>query len=159
MSAGHYQLLGEVGFLYLIPNFLRMKEAHRSGADKLQRLTTPHPRGAHSFLRLSRFHTGVWAGEWLVVTRYASWEVYGKVQERVAKDPDFAQLVGKYSYHFPTDGPQHRRRRRSLTTAQRNGPSAGDGTEAVVLCAGCGSGTTYKIRGCSRAGLFVSGLI
>ena len=26
------------------------------------------------FLRLSRFHTGVWAGEWLVVTRYASWK-------------------------------------------------------------------------------------
>jgi len=45
------------------------------------------------FLRLSRFHTGVWAGEWLVVTRYASWEVYGKVQEGVAKDPEFAQLM------------------------------------------------------------------
>jgi hypothetical protein len=44
------------------------------------------------FLRLSRFHTGVWAGEWLVTTRYASWEVYGKVQEAVAKDPEFAQL-------------------------------------------------------------------
>ena len=45
------------------------------------------------FLRLSRFHTGVWAGEWLVVTRYASWEVYGKVQEGVAKDPEFKQLM------------------------------------------------------------------
>jgi hypothetical protein len=45
------------------------------------------------FLRLSRFHTGVWAGEWLVVTRYASWEVYGKVQEGVAKDPEFVQLM------------------------------------------------------------------
>jgi hypothetical protein len=44
------------------------------------------------FLRLSRFHTGVWAGEWLVTTRYSSWEVYGKVQEAVAKDPEFAQL-------------------------------------------------------------------
>jgi hypothetical protein len=30
------------------------------------------------FLRLSRFHTGAWAGEWLVATRYSSWEVYGK---------------------------------------------------------------------------------
>lgn len=27
------------------------------------------------FLRMSRFHTGMWVGEWLVVTRYASWEV------------------------------------------------------------------------------------
>jgi len=26
------------------------------------------------FLRLSRFHTGMWAGEWLVATRYSSWK-------------------------------------------------------------------------------------
>jgi hypothetical protein len=45
------------------------------------------------FLRMSRFHTGAWAGEWLVVTRYASWEVYGKVQEGVAKDPAFTKLM------------------------------------------------------------------
>ena len=44
------------------------------------------------YLRLSRFHAGAWAGEWLVVTRYASWEVYGKVQEAVAKDEAFAKL-------------------------------------------------------------------
>jgi hypothetical protein len=45
------------------------------------------------FLRLSRFHTGMWAGEWLVATRYSSWEVYGKVQEAVAKDPAFKKLM------------------------------------------------------------------
>src|SRR5271169_4246810 len=45
------------------------------------------------FLRLSRFYTGAWAGEWLVTTRYSSWEVYGKVQEAVAKDPAFAKLM------------------------------------------------------------------
>ena len=44
------------------------------------------------FLRLSHFHTGHWAGELLVTTRYSNWEVYGKVQEAVAKDPEFAQL-------------------------------------------------------------------
>ncbi|MBR0821827.1 hypothetical protein [Bradyrhizobium liaoningense] len=44
------------------------------------------------FLRLSRFHTGQWAGELLVSTRYANWEVYGKVQEAVANDPEFAQV-------------------------------------------------------------------
>ena len=44
------------------------------------------------FLRLSRFHTGLWAGEFLVTTRYASWEAYGKVQEAVAKDEAFAKL-------------------------------------------------------------------
>jgi hypothetical protein len=34
----------------------------------------------------------MWAEEWLIVTRYASWEVYGKVQEKVANDPAFAKL-------------------------------------------------------------------
>jgi hypothetical protein len=33
------------------------------------------------------------AGEWLVVTRYSSWEVYGKAQQGLAKDPDFAKLM------------------------------------------------------------------
>lgn len=50
-------------------------------------------RHGAEFLRLSRFHTGVWAGEWLVITRYSSWEVYGSVQEKLTKDPDFAKLV------------------------------------------------------------------
>src|SRR2546429_8425752 len=42
---------------------------------------------------LSRFHTGAWAGEWLISTRYSSWDVYGKVQEAVAKDSAFAKLM------------------------------------------------------------------
>jgi acyl carrier protein phosphodiesterase len=45
------------------------------------------------YLRLSRFHTGMWTGEWLVATRYSSWEVYGKVQEGLAKDSAFAKLM------------------------------------------------------------------
>jgi len=45
------------------------------------------------FLRLSRFHTGGWAGEWLITTRYSNWEVYGKVQDAIAKDADFAKLL------------------------------------------------------------------
>jgi hypothetical protein len=49
------------------------------------------------FLRLSRFHTGAWAGEWLVATRYSSWEVYGKVMEAVSKDAEFAKLMA----HMP----------------------------------------------------------
>ena len=47
------------------------------------------------FLRLSRFHTGAWAGEWLVVTRYPSWEAYGKAQEAVAKDEAFTKLMAR----------------------------------------------------------------
>jgi hypothetical protein len=52
-------------------------------------------RHGAEFLRLSRFHTGIWAGEWLVVSRYANWEVYGKAQEGLAKDPAFAKLMAK----------------------------------------------------------------
>lgn len=45
------------------------------------------------FLRISRFHTGLWVGEWLVVTRYSSWEVFGKAQAGLAKDPAWAKLL------------------------------------------------------------------
>jgi hypothetical protein len=37
----------------------------------------------------------MWAGEFLVSTRYSSWEVYGKVQEAVAKDEAFAKLYAR----------------------------------------------------------------
>jgi len=47
------------------------------------------------FLRLSRFHTSAWAGEWLITTRYSNWETYGKVQDAVAKDADFAKLLSQ----------------------------------------------------------------
>jgi len=47
------------------------------------------------FLRVSRFHTGQYAGEWLVTTRYANWEVYGKVQEAVSRDADFSKVWSK----------------------------------------------------------------
>ena len=47
------------------------------------------------FLRLSRFHTSAWAGEWLITTRYSNWEAYGKVQDAVAKDADFAKLLSQ----------------------------------------------------------------
>ena len=47
------------------------------------------------FLQLSRFRTGSWAGEWLFASRYANWEVYGKVQDALAKDPDFAKVLAR----------------------------------------------------------------
>lgn len=57
------------------------------------------------FLRVSRFHAGPRAGDWLVVTRYANWEVYGKAQEGLAKDPAYAKADGKHGIHCPVDGP------------------------------------------------------
>ncbi len=47
------------------------------------------------FLRMSRFHTGTWAGEWLVVTRFPNWEAYGRAQEALAKDEAFAKLMAQ----------------------------------------------------------------
>ena len=50
-------------------------------AQIVKRAKTIFEKHGAEFLRLSRFHTGSWAGELLVATRYSSWEVYGKVQE------------------------------------------------------------------------------
>ena len=44
---------------------------------------------------MSRFHTGTWAGEWLVVTRFPNWEAYGRAQEALAKDEAFAKLMAQ----------------------------------------------------------------
>ena len=45
------------------------------------------------FFRLSRFHTGIWAGEWLAVSRFSSWSAYGKAQEGLAQDVEFQKLL------------------------------------------------------------------
>ncbi len=47
------------------------------------------------FFRLTRFHTGMWTGEWMTVTRYSSWAVYGKAMEGVANDAAFQKLVAE----------------------------------------------------------------
>jgi uncharacterized protein (DUF1330 family) len=77
-----------------ITQFTRFKsdkaEEMVKNAEQAKTLFEKH--GAE-FLRMSRFHTGMWAGEWLVVSRYASWEAYGKAQEGLAKDPAYAKLI------------------------------------------------------------------
>jgi hypothetical protein len=45
------------------------------------------------WLRLSRFHSGEFAGQWLASSRFSSWEAFGKAQEGLAKDPEFAKLM------------------------------------------------------------------
>ena len=59
----------------------------------VRRAKTIFEKHGAEFLRLSRFHTGPWAGELLVATRYASWEIYGKVQEALEKDAEFARVL------------------------------------------------------------------
>ena len=76
-----------------IVQFARFKGGDAEQIIKISRVSKQifEKHGAE-YLRVSRFHTGQYAGEWLVTTRYANWEVYGKVQEAVAKDPEFAQV-------------------------------------------------------------------
>ena len=77
-----------------ITSFTRFKsdktEEMVKAAKQAKKIVEKH--GAE-FFRISRFHTGPWIGEWLVVTRYSNWEVYGKAQEGMAKDPAWAKLL------------------------------------------------------------------
>ena len=79
-----------------VVQFTRFKAADREQVIKNARAAKQivEKHGAE-FLRLSRFHTGAWAGEWLVTTRFANWEVYGKVQNALAKDPEFAKVLAR----------------------------------------------------------------
>lgn len=45
------------------------------------------------YLRLSRFHSGEFAGQWLAASRYANWEAFGKAQEAISRDKEFAKLM------------------------------------------------------------------
>jgi hypothetical protein len=56
-----------------ITQLTRFKSDKAEGMVKnaKQAKTLFEKHGAES-LRMSRFHTGMWAGEWLVVTRYGS---------------------------------------------------------------------------------------
>ena len=76
-----------------IVQFARFKGGDAEQIIKISRVSKQifEKHGAE-YLRVSRFHTGQYAGEWLVTTRYANWEVYGKVQEAVSKDADFAKV-------------------------------------------------------------------
>ena len=56
--------------------------------DKVRLAKAIFEKHGAEFLRLSRFHNC----EWLVSTRYSSWEVYGKVQEGWQRTKHFAKL-------------------------------------------------------------------
>jgi hypothetical protein len=64
-------------------------EEMAKAAKQAKRLFEKH--GAE-WLRLSRFHSGSFTGDWLAASRFSSWEVYGKAQEGLAKDSEFAKL-------------------------------------------------------------------
>lgn len=45
------------------------------------------------YVAFSRFHTGVWTGEWLFVVRCADWATFGRAQDAIAKDLAFQKLL------------------------------------------------------------------
>jgi hypothetical protein len=67
--------------------YLTLLEVRRKLQVRVSRDLAIFEKHGAEFLRMSLFHTGAWAGEWLIVSRYASWEVHGKAQEGVAKAP------------------------------------------------------------------------
>jgi len=46
-----------------------------------------------NFSEYAGFTPAYSGGEWLVVTRYSSWEAFGKAQDGLAKDPAWAKLI------------------------------------------------------------------
>lgn len=48
--------------------------------------------GAEMF-RVSRFHTGPWAGQWLVVGRYPDWATYGRAMQALTADPAWHAIM------------------------------------------------------------------
>ena len=77
-----------------ITQLTRFRSAHSEemikAAKQAKALFEKH--GAE-WLRLSRHHSGEFTGQWLAASRYASWEAYGKAQEGLAKDPEYAKLM------------------------------------------------------------------
>src|SRR5260370_1339738 len=95
----HHELdFFEVQFMMILRRTVDGEELGKVAKNVLPQLDRPGDLPVHlgvevSFAARSRFHSGAWAGEWLITTRYSSWEAYGKVQEAVAKDEAFAKLM------------------------------------------------------------------
>jgi hypothetical protein len=82
-----------------ITSMTRFKGGKRDEIAATAKKAKPHfeKHGAEIF-RVSQFYTGVFVGEWLVVTRYASWSAYAKAQEGLANDAEYQKLL----QHFLT---------------------------------------------------------
>jgi hypothetical protein len=72
----------------------RLKSSKHDEIVAAARKAKPHfeKHGAEIY-RVSKFHTGPFVGEWLVVTRYPSWTAYAKAQEGLANDAEYQALL------------------------------------------------------------------
>jgi hypothetical protein len=82
------------GFAMSIMQLTRFKSANSEEMIKAAKQARPlfEKHGAE-WLRVSRFHAGEFTGQWLAASRYLNWEVYGKAQDGLAKDPEYAKLM------------------------------------------------------------------
>lgn len=77
-----------------ITQLTRFKSTHSEEMIKAARQAkTFFEKHGAEWLRLSRYHSGEFAGQWLAASRYASWEAYGRAQEGLVKDPDYSRLL------------------------------------------------------------------
>jgi len=77
-----------------VTSFTRIKSDDSEGVVKnLKEAKKIIEKHGAEFLRVSRFHTGPWIGDWLVVVRFPNWEGHGKAQEAMAKDPAWAKML------------------------------------------------------------------
>jgi uncharacterized protein (DUF1330 family) len=77
-----------------VTSFTRIKSDDAEGVVKnLKEAKKIIKKRGAEFLRVSRFHTGPWIGDWLVVVRFPNWEAHGKAQEAMAKDPAWAKML------------------------------------------------------------------
>ena len=77
-----------------VTSFTRIKSDDSEGVVKnLKEAKKIIEKHGAEFLRVSRFHTGPWIGDWLVVVRFPNWEAHGKAQEAMAKDPAWAKML------------------------------------------------------------------
>ena len=77
-----------------VTSFTRIKSDDSEGVVKnLKEAKKIIEKHGAEFLRVSRFHTGPWIGDWLVVVRFPNWEAHGNAQEAMAKDPAWAKML------------------------------------------------------------------
>jgi len=56
---------------------------------------TYHIKHGAEAVRLSRYHSGPFVGEWLVVAHYRDWTTYGKAVDGMTNDAEYQALVGR----------------------------------------------------------------
>jgi hypothetical protein len=79
-----------------VDQITRFKGSDTEGVVALARRAKPIwlKHGASAF-RLSRVHSGPFAGQWLVVVSYPDWSTFGEAHEAASRDLEFAKVMAE----------------------------------------------------------------